>query len=195
MNGEEKEGWRYCWWRWGLQWSNRACWGQWDQHCDRRYGMALDLIGDDSPVASLVRMMTNMPRTKKLPLLSMGLPWWFNGKESACNAGDLGLMPGLGRSLEKGMATHSSILAWRIPWTAEPGGLQSMGSQRVGHDWVTNTDINEALKRCCDTCCSHHVFLSFSTQILSWFSFCRCGEWGLERWSHFAEDKWLTSGI
>ena len=36
--------------------------------------------------------------------------------------------------LEKGMATHSSILAWRIPWTEEPGGLQSMGSQRVGHE-------------------------------------------------------------
>ena len=47
----------------------------------------------------------------------------------------------LGREdpLEKGMATHSSILAWRIPWTEEPGGLQSMGSQRVGHDWVTFT--------------------------------------------------------
>ena len=41
--------------------------------------------------------------------------------------------------LEKGKATHSSILAWRIPWTEEPGGLQSMGSQRVGYDWVTNT--------------------------------------------------------
>ena len=42
----------------------------------------------------------------------------------------------LGRedSLEKGMSTHSSILAWRIPWTEEPGRLQSMGSQRVGHD-------------------------------------------------------------
>ena len=42
----------------------------------------------------------------------------------------------LGREdpLEKEMATHSSILAWRIPWTEEPGGLQSMGSQRVGHD-------------------------------------------------------------
>ena len=42
----------------------------------------------------------------------------------------------LGREdpLEKGMATHSSILGWRIPWTEEPGGLQSMGSQRVGHD-------------------------------------------------------------
>ena len=37
-------------------------------------------------------------------------------------------------ALEKGMATHSSVPAWRIPWTEEPGGLQSMGSQRVGHD-------------------------------------------------------------
>ena len=37
-------------------------------------------------------------------------------------------------SLEKGMATHSNILAWRIPWTEEPAGLQSMGLQRVGHD-------------------------------------------------------------
>ena len=41
--------------------------------------------------------------------------------------------------LEKGMATHSSILAWRIPWTEQPDGLQSMVSQRVGHDWVSNT--------------------------------------------------------
>ena len=40
--------------------------------------------------------------------------------------------------LEKEMATHSSILAWRIPWTEKPGGLQSMGSQRVGHDRVTS---------------------------------------------------------
>ena len=41
--------------------------------------------------------------------------------------------------LEKGMATYSSILAWRIPWTEEPGRLQSMGLQRVGHDRATNT--------------------------------------------------------
>ena len=41
--------------------------------------------------------------------------------------------------LEKGMAAHSSVLAWRIPWTEEPCWLQSMGSQRVGHDSVTNT--------------------------------------------------------
>ena len=39
--------------------------------------------------------------------------------------------------LEKGIATHCSILAWRIPWIEEPGGLQSMGSQRVGHDLAT----------------------------------------------------------
>ena len=42
--------------------------------------------------------------------------------------------PGRKDLLEKGMATHSSVLAWRIPWTEEPGRLQSMGSQRVGHD-------------------------------------------------------------
>ena len=47
----------------------------------------------------------------------------------------------LGREdpLEKGMATHSSILAWRIPWTEDPGRLQSLCSQRVRHDWATNT--------------------------------------------------------
>ena len=55
-----------------------------------------------------------------------------DGKESAPNAGDSGLTPGLNR--EKGMATHSRILAWRIPWTEEPGGLQSMGLQRVRHN-------------------------------------------------------------
>ena len=41
--------------------------------------------------------------------------------------------------LEEGMAPHSSILAWRIPWTGEPGGQQVMGSQRVGHDWALST--------------------------------------------------------
>ena len=87
------------------------------------------------------------------------------GKESACNVGHLGLIPGLGfvraslvtqtvknlptmqvtwvqslgweDPLEEGMATHSSILAWRILWTEEPGVLQSIGSQRVRHYSVT----------------------------------------------------------
>ena len=57
-------------------------------------------------------------------------------KNLPANAGDVrdaGLIPGLGRFLEEGMATLSSILAWRVPWTEEPGGLQSVGSQRVGH--------------------------------------------------------------
>ena len=56
------------------------------------------------------------------------------GKEYAYNAGALGSVPGQEDPLEKGMATHSSILAWRIPWTEEPGKLQSMGLQRAGHD-------------------------------------------------------------
>ena len=47
-------------------------------------------------------------------------------------------------TLEKGMATHSSTLAWRIPWTEEPGGLQSMGLQRTGHV-ATNTNTNYSL--------------------------------------------------
>ena len=47
---------------------------------------------------------------------------------------DTDSIPGEEDSLEEGMATHPSILAWRIPWTEEPGGLQSMGPQRVGHD-------------------------------------------------------------
>ena len=47
---------------------------------------------------------------------------------------DAGLIPGSGRSLEEKLATHFSILAWRIPWTEEPSGLPSIESQRVGHD-------------------------------------------------------------
>ena len=54
-------------------------------------------------------------------------------EESACNVGYSGSIPGLGRSPGKGIHSHSSILAWKIPWTEEPGGLQSMGSQRVRH--------------------------------------------------------------
>ena len=60
-------------------------------------------------------------------------------KNLPANAGDirdLGFIPGLGRSLEEGMATHSRILAWRIPWTEDPGGLQSIVLHTVGHDWA-----------------------------------------------------------
>jgi len=57
-----------------------------------------------------------------------------DSKASVYNAGDPGLSPGLGRSLGEGNAIHSSTIAWKIPWTEEPGRLQSMGSQRVGHN-------------------------------------------------------------
>jgi len=65
----------------------------------------------------------------------LGFPGGSDGKESACSAGDLGLIPGLERSLEGSMATHSSILmTGESPWIEEPGGLQPMELQRVGHD-------------------------------------------------------------
>ena len=74
-------------------------------------------------------------RRDRLPTpVFLGFPGGSAGKESVCSVGDLGAIPGLGRFLEKGKATHSSILAWRIPWT-----VKSMGSQGVGQDWVTFT--------------------------------------------------------
>ena len=58
-------------------------------------------------------------------------------KNPPTNAGDLGSIPGWEDPLEKEMTTHSSILAWRIPWTEEPGGLQSIGWERVNMTQVT----------------------------------------------------------
>ena len=55
--------------------------------------------------------------------------------------GELGNFPSVELPLEKAMAPHSSTLAWRIPWMAEPGRLQSMGSLRVGHDWTTSLSL------------------------------------------------------
>ena len=54
----------------------------------------------------------------------MGFSGGSAGKESTCNARDLGLIPGLEDPLEKGKAAHSSVLAWRMPWTEEPGRMQ-----------------------------------------------------------------------
>ena len=67
----------------------------------------------------------------------MGFPGGTVVQNPPANAGDAkepGLIPGREDPLEKEMAIHSSILAWEIPWTEEPGGLQSIGSQRMGHD-------------------------------------------------------------
>ena len=57
-----------------------------------------------------------------------------DGKASTYNAGDMSSIPGSGSSPGEGNETHSRILAWKIPWVEEPGRLQSMGLQRVGHD-------------------------------------------------------------
>ena len=67
----------------------------------------------------------------------MGLPRWLSSKESTCQAGDASSIPGSGYPLEKEMTAHCSVLAWEIPPTEEPGGLQSPGLQRVGQDLVT----------------------------------------------------------
>ena len=71
---------------------------------------------------------------EETPHIRKGFRGGSDSKQSTCNAGDPGLLPGWGRFLGKKIATHSSILAWRILWTGETGGLQSMGSQRVRHD-------------------------------------------------------------
>ena len=64
-----------------------------------------------------------------IPPVFLGFPGGSDRKEYGCNMGDLGWED----TLEKGTATHFNILAWRIPWTEEPGRPQSMESQRVGH--------------------------------------------------------------
>ena len=70
-------------------------------------------------------------------IFTYGLPWWFSGKESTCNAGDAGDMGSvleLVRFPGEGDVFHSSIPACKVPRTEETGGLQSMGSHRVRHD-------------------------------------------------------------
>ena len=64
-------------------------------------------------------------------------PGGSDSKASACNVGDLGSIPGLGRSPGEGNGNPLQYFAWKIPWTEEPGRLQSKESQRVRHDWAT----------------------------------------------------------
>ena len=82
-----------------------------------------------------------------------GFPGGSAGKECTCNAGDLGLIPGLGRSPGEGKGYLSSILAWRIPWS-----VKCMGSQRVGHDWPTfkHSSKPEASELYKDTSWTHY---------------------------------------
>ena len=95
---------------------------------------------------------------------SSGLPRWLSGKEfahSAGNARDASSIPGLEDLLEKEMATHSSVLAWRIPGTAEPGGLPSMGLHRVGHDW-NDLAAAAAYKMKIQGCILHYIALHYT---------------------------------
>ena len=80
--------------------------------------------------------------------------------------------------LKKGMATHSSILAWRIPWRKEPGGLQSMGSQKTGHDWATNTHFSS---KDVFTCCCHR----------NWYYKNRCKRGFLSFWKSYCAHLFL----
>ena len=71
----------------------------------------------------------------------VGLPWWLSPSRICLKFRGHGFDPWIKDwkdSLERGMATHLTILAWNVPWREEPGGLQSMGLQRVGHDWEIN---------------------------------------------------------
>ena len=72
-------------------------------------------------------------------LWALGFPGGSYVKESACNAGDPGLIPEWGRSPGEGHGHPLQYSYWRIPWTEEADGLQSLGSQRVRYDWMTNT--------------------------------------------------------
>ena len=79
---------------------------------------------------------------------------WFLGKEDP---------------LEKEMAAHSNILAWKIPWTKEPGRLQFMGSQKIGHDWALpfTSDVGQLFTICC---CTERT--GYEIICIVWWDFC-----------------------
>ena len=82
----------------------------------------------------VLHIKDSLPMLFKSPSVLFSFVGGSEGKASACNAGDLVRSLGQEDPLKKEMATHSSTLAWIIPWTEKPGRLQSMGSQRIGHD-------------------------------------------------------------
>ena len=99
-----------------LKWWNAFCLPQGNSSSYLSWQITFTLSTEKGLVAQMVKNLSTMPETRVWPL----------GQEDP---------------LEKGMATHSSILAWRIPWTEEPGGLQSIGSQRIRQDWVANISL------------------------------------------------------
>ena len=91
----------------------RLTWGALPLLCGDLNGKGIQERGDTDVGASLVAQMV-----KNLPAMQEAQVWSLSWEEP----------------LEKGVTPHSSIVVWRIPWTEEPGGLQSVGSQRIGHD-------------------------------------------------------------
>ena len=91
-------------------------------------------VGLLNPMVVLLLVFIYLCFLRTFHTLLQGFPGGSNCKESVCKPRDLGWKD----PLEKDMATHFSILAWEIPPTEEPGGLQSIGSQRVGHDLALN---------------------------------------------------------
>ena len=114
------------------------------------------------------KWISGSPDLGKYSVLSLfRLPLWLRGRKnemkSAYNAGatgDVGLIPGWGISLEEDMATHSGILAWRISWIEEPGGLQSIGSQGWTHLKWLSTHACKAIWVCL---INIHISLALST--------------------------------
>ena len=96
-----------------------------------------------------------------------GFPGGSDGKESASNAGDLGLIPGSGRSPGEGNGSHTGILAWRIPWTGGPGGLWSMGSQRVRRDWIWAQAASHTSELFCVCSHQHHKLAEAHNDVLA----------------------------
>ena len=110
------------------------------------------------------KLDSSLPSTRLL----MGFPGGTVVKNPPANAGDVGdvsLIPGLGRSLEEEMTAHSSILTWRVPWTEEPGRLQSMGLQELDMTYQLNhhTYGSHCLQY------SHSFFHVTHTYISIWF--------------------------
>ena len=126
---------------WSRIWDHALCWFLslyliflMEVYCKSQYNIsfrdhAFQYLGKCNEWMS--KWMTNELNYSRPYLFPSG----WEGKESACNAGDQVRCLGQEDLLKKVMATHSNILAWRIPWTEEPGGLQSMGLQRVGDDF------------------------------------------------------------
>ena len=118
----------------------------WTEEPGRLQSMGSLGVGHDW--ATSLSLFTFIPwRRKWQPKILEGFSDGSDGKESACNAGDLGSIPGWGRFPGVGNDYLPSILAWRIPWTEEPGGLHSMGSQWVRHDWMTNVFTFKTLEQ------------------------------------------------